>query len=92
MAIYVYGANATVTEPLKNRTLPEIVRAYKNMFGNITVQVFKPTIHCLYNDDLTLQKKSNQENKVKYKLEPSGVHRQNVFETCIHMIKTTSLK
>ena len=79
MAIYVYGANATVTEPLKNRTLPEILRAYKNMFGNITVQVFKPTIHCLYNEDLTLQKNSTK--KIKSNINWS--HQEYIDKMCL---------
>ena len=66
-------------EALKNRRGPEVTRAYKNTFDYLTVQVYKPIIHWLYNKALDQLKIFHKENYVKFQLAPPGVHRRNSY-------------
>ena len=52
-----------MTEPLKNSTGPEISRAYKGMFEILTSWGFKPKIHCLEEESLSIMKHFNQVNE-----------------------------
>ena len=62
--MYVYNANFIMTEPLKNSTGPEISRAYKGMFEILTAWGFKPKIHCLEEESLSIMKHFNQVNEL----------------------------
>ena len=60
MMMYVYYADKLMTEPLKNRTGPKILHAYKKMFEKLTVRLFKPTIHWIDNKSSLLLQSPNQ--------------------------------
>ncbi len=86
--MYGYDPNAILTEPIKNRTATEILRAYKKLVTYLTHRGFTPKIHWLDNEASALLKEYNQTNHIEYQLVPPHMHRRNAAERAISKWKT----
>jgi hypothetical protein len=88
MVLYAYDANAISTEPMKNQTSAEILRAYTKLHQYLVSRGFTPlTHHWLDNKASTALKTYDQDHHVDYQLVPPHIHRQNAAERTIQTWK-----
>ncbi len=87
LVLYDYDTNAILTEPLKNRTGTEILKAYQKLHDYLTQRGFKPHTHWLDNEASNALKQFNQKNQVNFQLVPPHMHRRNAAERAIRTFK-----
>jgi hypothetical protein len=83
LIIYDFDTSAILTEPLKNRTASEILRAYSTLVIYLRNRGFQPCIHWLDNEASSLLKEYNQTQQIAYQLVPPHMHRCNAAERAI---------
>jgi hypothetical protein len=74
MILYDYDSNAILAEALRNRTGPEILRAYKKIHQTLLVRGHCPKLQCLDNEASNIYKKIMHEQDVDFQLVPPNVH------------------
>ena len=87
LVLYDYDTNAILTEALKNRTAPEILRAYHKLFQYLQARGFTPQTHWLDNEASQQLKDYNQTQMVTFQLVPPHMHRRNAAEQAIRTWK-----
>lgn len=87
LVLYDYDTNAILTEPLKNRTGNEILRAYQKLHTYLTSRGFKPCTHWLDNEASDALKQFNKQEQVTFQLVPPHMHRRNAAERAIRTWK-----
>jgi hypothetical protein len=85
--LYDYDSNAILAEPLRNRTGPEIHRAYKKLHQVLVSHGLRPKLQRLDNECSTLLKKFMTEEQVDFQLVPPHLHRRNAAERAIRTWK-----
>jgi hypothetical protein len=87
LVLYAFDPNAILTEPLKNRSASEIVRAYSKLVTYLKRRGFQPQIHWLDNEASILLKDYNTVNNIAYQLVPPHMHRRKAAERAIRTWK-----
>ena len=87
LVLYDYDSNAILAEPLKNRTGPEIHRAYKKLHQLLVSHGLRPKLQRLDNECSTLLKKFMRDENVDFQLVPPHLHRRNAAERAIRTWK-----
>jgi len=87
LVLYDYDSNAILAEPMKSKSGPEIVRAYKTLHAQLVNRGLKPQLQKLDNEaSKALQDYMHSEN-IDFQLTPTGSHRRNAAERAIRTFK-----
>jgi hypothetical protein len=87
MLLNDYDGNAILAEPIKNRTAPELLRAFQVMEKKLTARGFQPKLMRLDNEALQLIKSYLHDKNIAFKLVPPYTHRRNAAEREIRSFK-----
>ena len=77
LIIYDHDSNAILSEPLKNRTGPEIKRGWLKLNLIVAKGGNEPKIYLMDNESSTDLKTSLHKNNIQYQLVPPHIHRRN---------------
>ena len=50
LIVYVYNCNAILARPMKNRSIKETIKVYKEIYRYLELQGMKPHLHKLNNE------------------------------------------
>ena len=87
LVLYDYDSNAILTEAIKNRTGPELLRAYTKLHQYLVQRGFQPQVHWLDNEASSAMKAYDTTNSIQYQLVPPHMHRRNAAERAIRTWK-----
>jgi hypothetical protein len=87
MILYDYDSNAILAQPIKDRTAPELLRAFKVMEQELVARGLKPKIMKLDNEASKLLKTYLHQQNITFKLVPPYSHRRNAAERAIRSFK-----
>jgi hypothetical protein len=87
MILYYYYSNATMAQPIKDRTAPELLRAFQVMEQKLVARGLKPKLMKLDNEASTLLKTYLHQQDIKFQLVPPYIHRRNAAERAIRSFK-----
>ena len=62
--MYGYDSNAIITEALKTRQGPEIIKAYAKIIHYLQDSGFHPRVHWIYNEASNAMKTYDQTNQI----------------------------
>jgi hypothetical protein len=88
LVLYDYDSNAILVEPMKNRSRPQILVAYKLVIDLIRRGGLKPHLQRLDNEASTALKQFMTNVDVDSHLALPHVHHRNVAERAIHTFKS----
>ena len=80
-----------ITEPLRNRTAGEMVKAFKKLMKRLKRAGIKPKKHMLDNEASEEFKDAIVEHEMEYELVPKGQHRRNIAERAIQTWKNHTI-
>ena len=80
-------SNAIFSEPMRNRTTGEMIRAYQAALKRLRLSGVRPKKHILDNELSHDYKQAIIDNEMQYELVPAGQHRRNVAEKAIQTWK-----
>jgi hypothetical protein len=80
-------SNAIFSEPMRNRTTGEMIRAYQAALKQLKLSGANPKKHVLDNEISQEYKQAIINNKMTYELVPAGQHRRSVAEKAIQTWK-----
>jgi hypothetical protein len=83
MVLYEYDGNAILAEPIKNRTVAELLRAFQVMERKLTARRLRPKLMRLGNEALQLLKAYVHDKNITFQLEPPYSHIRNSSERAI---------
>ena len=87
LIVYDYDSNMIFAEPMKSRTGPDHIKAFKTIHAILTSRGLRPQLHRLDNEaSVALQQFLTAEN-IDYQLAPPQVHRRNSAERAIRVFK-----
>jgi hypothetical protein len=75
--LYDYDSNAILTQPIKDRTSPELLRAFQVMKQELVARGLKPKLMKLDNEASTLLKTYLHQQNISFQLVPPYSHRRN---------------
>jgi hypothetical protein len=84
---YDYDSNAILAQPIKDRTAPELLRAFQVMEQELVARGLKPKLMKLDNEASTLLKTYLHQQKIIFQLVPPYSHRRNSAERAIRSFK-----
>jgi hypothetical protein len=87
MILYDYDSNAILAQPIKDRTAPELLRAFQVMEQELVSRGLKPTLMKLDNEGSKLLKTYLHQQNITFKLVPPYSHRLNAAERAIGSFK-----
>jgi hypothetical protein len=87
MILYDYDSNAILAQPIKDRTAPELLRAFQVMEQELVARGLKPKLMKLDNDASQLLKTYLHQQNIIFQLVPPYSHRQNSAERAIRSFK-----
>jgi hypothetical protein len=87
MILYDYDSNAVLAQPIKDRTAPELLRAFQVMEQELVARGLKPKIMKLDNDASKLLKTYLHQQNLTFQLVPPYSHRRNTAERAIRSFK-----
>ena len=85
--VYDYDSNSILAEPMRNKSAPEILAAYKRVFQTMTKAGLRPLLQRLDNECSTLLRQFMDDESVEFQLVPPHVHRRNAAERAIRTFK-----
>jgi len=85
--LYDYDSNSIQTKPIKNRSAPEILQAYKLVTTMLTDARLKPKLHLLDNKCSTLLVDHMKKQGINFQLVPTAQHWCNAAECTIWTFK-----
>lgn len=74
MIVYDYDSNSILAEPMKSRTGPEMLRAYKTIHALLTSRGLKPRLQKLDNEASQSLKNYIQSQDIDLQQTPAGSH------------------
>jgi hypothetical protein len=91
--LYDYDSNAILAQPIKDRTAPELLRAFQVMEQELVARGLKPKLTKLDNEASKLLKTYLHQQNITFQLVPPYIHRRNAAERSIrsfkdHLIRT----
>jgi hypothetical protein len=87
MILYDYDSNAISAQPIKDRTSPELLKAFQLMEQELVARVLKPKLMKLNNEASKLLKNYLYQQNIKFQLVPPYSHRRNSAERAIRSFK-----
>jgi hypothetical protein len=87
MVLYEYDDNAILAEPIKNRTSPELLRAFQVMETKLTARGIQPKLTRLDNEASQLLNSYLHDKNITFQLVPPYSHRINAAERAIISFK-----
>jgi hypothetical protein len=75
MILYDYDSNAILAQPIKDRTVPELLRAFQVMEQELVARGLKPKLMKLDNEASTLLKTYLHQQNITFQLVPPYSHR-----------------
>ena len=83
MVLYDYDSNAILTEPLKNNTTSELLRAQTRLTQYFLDRGLKPTALHIYNECPEALQSFSRANSIYFQLCPPSNHRTNQADKAI---------
>jgi hypothetical protein len=83
MILYEYGSNAILAQPIKDRTAPELLKAFQFMEQELAARGLKPKLMRLDNEASKLLETYLHQQDITFKLVPPYSHRLNSAERAI---------
>jgi hypothetical protein len=77
MILYDYDSNAILAQPIKDRTDPELLRAFQVMEQEVVARGLTPKLMKLDNEASKLLKTYLHQQNITFQLVPPYSHRQN---------------
>jgi hypothetical protein len=87
MLLNDYASNAILEQPIKDRTAPEILKAFQFMEQELVARGLKPKLMKLDNEASKLLKAHIHQQDITFQLLPTHRHRQNSAERAIRSFK-----
>jgi hypothetical protein len=87
MILYDYDSNAILAQPIKDRTAPDLLRAFQVMEQELVARGLKPKLMKLDNEALKLLKMYLNQQNITFQLVPPYNHRRNSDERAIRSFK-----
>jgi hypothetical protein len=87
MVLYDYDSNAILAQPIKNRTAPELLKAFQFMEQELVAKGLKPKLMKLDNEASKLLKDYLYQQDIAFQLVPPYSHRHNSAERAIISFK-----
>jgi hypothetical protein len=85
--LYDYDSNAILAQPIKDRTAPELLRAFQVMEQELVAHGLKPKLMKMDNEASKLLKTYLHQQNITFKLVTPYIHRQNAAERAIRSFK-----
>jgi hypothetical protein len=83
MILYDYDSNAILAQPIKDRTAPELLKAFQVMEQELVVRGLKQKLMKLYNEASKLLRTYLHHQDITFQLVPPYSHRRNLSERAI---------
>jgi hypothetical protein len=87
MILYDYDSNAILAKPIKDRTAPELLKAFQIMEQVLVARGLKPKLMKLDNEASKLLKTYLHQQDITFQLVPPYSHRRNSAERAIRSFK-----
>jgi hypothetical protein len=87
LTLYDYASNTISTEPMKNRTDGEMIRAYTSLHKQLINAGLKPELQVIGNGCSKAFRQYITDEHIDVKLVPPHLHRQNAAERAIQTFK-----
>jgi hypothetical protein len=87
MILYDYDSNAILAQPIKDRTSPELLRAFQVMEQEVVARGLNPKLMKLDNEASKLLKTYLHQQNITFQLVPPYSHRRNSAERAIRSFK-----
>jgi hypothetical protein len=87
MVLYDYDRNAILTQPIKDRTAPELLKAFQVMEQELLARGLKPKLMKLDNEASKFLKTYLHQQDITFQLVPPYIHRRNSAEREIRSFK-----
>jgi hypothetical protein len=87
MVLYDYDSNAILAKPIKDRTAPELLKAFQVMEQELVNRGLKPNLMKLDNEASTVLKDYLYHQDITFQLVPPYSHRRNSAERAIRSFK-----
>jgi hypothetical protein len=87
MVLYDYDSNAILAQPIKNRTAPELLKAFQFMEQELVAKGLTPKSMTLDNEASKLLKDYLYKQEIAFQLVPPYSHRRNSAERAILSFK-----
>jgi hypothetical protein len=87
MILYGYDSNAILAQPIKDRTAPELLKAFQIMEQYLVDRGLKLKLMKLDNEASTLLKMYRHQQNITFQLVPIYSHRRNSAERAIRSFK-----
>jgi hypothetical protein len=87
MILYDYDSNAILAQPIKDRTAPELLKAFQFMEQELVARGLKPNLMKLDNEASKLLKTYLHQQDITFQLVPPYSHRRNSAKRAIRSFK-----
>jgi hypothetical protein len=87
MILYDYDSNAILAQPIKDRTAPELLKAFQMMEQELVARGLTPKLMKLDNEASKLLKTNLHRQDITFQLVPPYSHRRNSAERAIRSFK-----
>ena len=87
LVVYDYDSNMIFAKPMKSRSAPDHLAAYKRVYDVLKSRGLKPQLQRLDNEASQLLKNFLADNQVDFQLVPPHAHRRNSAERAIRVFK-----
>jgi hypothetical protein len=87
MILYDYDINSILAQPIKDRTAPELLKAFQFMKQELVARGLKPKLLKLDNEESKLLKAYLHQQDITFQLVPPYIHRLNLAERAIRSFK-----
>jgi hypothetical protein len=87
MILYDYDSNAILAQPIKDRTSPDLLKAFQVMEQELVARGLKPKLMKLDNEASKLLKTYLHQQDITFQLVPPYIHRRNSAERAIRSFK-----
>jgi hypothetical protein len=87
MILYDYDRNAILSQPIKDQTAPELLKAFQDMEQELVARGLKPKLMRLDNEASKLLKSYLHQQDITFQLVPRYSHRGNSAEKAIRSFK-----
>jgi hypothetical protein len=87
MILYDYDSNTILAQPIKDRTAPELLKAFQVMEQELVARCLKPKLMKLDNEASKLLKTYLHQQDITFQLVPPYSHRRNSAERAIRSFK-----
>jgi hypothetical protein len=87
MILYDYDSNAILAQPIKDKTAPELLKAFQVMEQELVARCLKPKLMKLDNEASKFLKMYLHQQDITFQLVPPYIHRRNSVERAIRSFK-----